>query len=370
MPVPAVGLEIGPQWANDLNASLTILDSHNHSAGNGVPINPSGLDINTDFSFNSNSATNLKASVYAAVASFATTLAIYVIGKDLYYTDGDGNVVRITQGGAVTGASGTITGLPSGTAGAAFSGGTFTFTSASLTGANIDGASFILRNNSASSFGLTLNPPAAMGANFSLTLPSLPASQYFLTMDASGNFGNYASISGGLVGSNLANLTITAGKIANATITTTQISASAGILGTQLAAATVARSNQVAVGQQISSSSGAFSTASTSFVDVTNLSVSITTSGRPVVLLLQNDASGNAGSLVNSSGGAIVLQVLQGVTSVALYSVATNAQLSTVYLLDTPAAGTYTYKVQAHGVSLGGSVSVQVNRAKLVAYEL
>jgi hypothetical protein len=41
MPVPVVGVDPGPDWANDNNSCLSIIDSHNHTTGNGAPL--SGL---------------------------------------------------------------------------------------------------------------------------------------------------------------------------------------------------------------------------------------------------------------------------------------------------------------------------------------
>src|ERR1700684_4336213 len=57
--VPTVGPDgdPGPDWANNLNADLAILDQHNHSAGQGVQINPDGLNINADLPFNGNNLT-------------------------------------------------------------------------------------------------------------------------------------------------------------------------------------------------------------------------------------------------------------------------------------------------------------------------
>ena len=39
----SVGVDSGLSWENNLNASLTLVDSHNHTAGQGNQIPPSGL---------------------------------------------------------------------------------------------------------------------------------------------------------------------------------------------------------------------------------------------------------------------------------------------------------------------------------------
>jgi hypothetical protein len=242
LPIPTVGEDPGPDYANNLNSSLTIIDGHNHSAGSGVPITPAGLNISSDLSFGGNNATSFRSVRFTAQGSAlvgASDLGcLYESGIDLYYNDGNGNQIRITQGGSVTGATGTITGLPSGTASASFAASTFTFQSATLTAANVDGRNFILRNSGASSFGLTLSPPAAMGSDFSLVLPSLPVSQKIMTLDNSGNMSapyvvdnstievssNTIQVKAGGIGTTqLADSSVTTGKIVAGSVTTAAI---------------------------------------------------------------------------------------------------------------------------------------------------
>ena len=61
------------------------------------------------------------------------------------------------------------------------------------------------------------------------------------------------------------------------------------INGTLTVSGGIDRPSLPAVGQQVSTSCANFTTTSATFVDVTNLTVTITTTGRPVVLLLQPD---------------------------------------------------------------------------------
>lgn len=191
MPIPIPGVTPGPDWANDINASLTIIDGHNHSPGNGVQITPSGININSDLTCNNNNVTGARSyrmQVQTAALVLASDLnQAYDVNGDLYFNDGVGNQIRMTQGGNVAGAAGTITGLPSGTASASYAAGTFVFQSATSTAANIDAGSYIFRNNTASSFGVTLAPPNALGSDYSLVLPFLPSSQKIMTLDAAGN---------------------------------------------------------------------------------------------------------------------------------------------------------------------------------------
>lgn len=207
LPVPGVGTEAGPTYGTDINNCLTILDQHTHAPGSGVLITPSAININADLPMGANNLTLARSvrfqSQVAPIATASDLGCLYEVALDLYYNDGAGNQIRITQSGSVAGSSGTITGLPSGTASAAFAAGTFTFQASTNTPANIDGGSFIFRNNTVNSKGLTLQPPNAMGADYTLTLPALPVATSFMTLDTSGNMSGAISIASGLTGSNI-----------------------------------------------------------------------------------------------------------------------------------------------------------------------
>lgn len=270
--VPTVSTDPGPDWSNNLNASLSILDQHNHSPGSGVQVTPAGLNINSDLAMNNHSLTNMKAAIFTPQLSFSTIEALYVSGVDLFYNDGNSNSVRITQGGAVSGATGTITGLPSGTASASYQSvsGTFQFQSATNTPANLSGASVLIAQQTTSPNFITLQSPNSLAAAYSITFPTAtPGTTSFLTMGTTGILAPSVSTVAGIVASN----------IANATITTTQISATAGILGTQLANGTVTPTQLQLATPTISSTSISFSTTATTPTTVTNLNVSITSTG-------------------------------------------------------------------------------------------
>ena len=188
LPVPVVGQDLGPQWATDNNSCLGAIDSHNHSTGQGVAINPAGMNINSDLTFGGNNATgfrSLRLSVQPSALSLATDLGcLYVSGVDLYYNDESGNQVRITSGGTV---NATSSGISSGTATASFVAGVLVVNAASTTPANVQCASILLGNNSAGTNYATLSPPSALGSNYSLVLPTIPAVKSIMALDASGN---------------------------------------------------------------------------------------------------------------------------------------------------------------------------------------
>lgn len=191
--VPTVGTDPGPDWANNVNADLSIIDSHNHSNTQGVQITPSGLNINADLTMGGNNLTNDRSVRFspqsAPLSGTADLGCIYESGVDLYYNDGAGNQVRITQSGSVTGATGTISGLPSGTASASFSGTTFTFQSATNTPANMAVGPLIVGRNVSLSPTITIAPNSSIVSNYSFTLPAAvpSASNAALLSDTFGN---------------------------------------------------------------------------------------------------------------------------------------------------------------------------------------
>lgn len=150
-----------------------------------------------------------------------------------------------------------------------------------------------------------------------------------------------------------------------------------GIPTAKIADGAVTQAKRAALGQQLSSSSGTFFTSSNTPDDVTNLSVTITTTGRPVVLTLISDSSSNSSEIAIGNGGAVNfcnLLILRDSTEVMnqIFGGNPTPELmsfppSAIKHIDIPSAGTYTYKVQA-SVSVGSDVGI--NYCKLIAYEL
>lgn len=112
--LPEVLVTSGPQYATQINTALDVVDAHDHSAGKGVRITPSGLNINSDLTFANNQATNVKAVALLSQASVATLSAIYNKNGNLFFRDGSGNEIQLTAAGALNVSSvGAITGLTS-----------------------------------------------------------------------------------------------------------------------------------------------------------------------------------------------------------------------------------------------------------------
>ena len=283
--IPGIGTEAGPTYATDINNSLSTIDQHTHAAGSGVLITPAAINVNSALTLNNNFLINSAGMTLTPQGSAPSNITLYASGIDLYFVDGSGNNVRITQTGGIAGSPGSIANLTS-PASAAYvsSSGTFVWQSNTNIAANLDAGAITLRNMTPNStYGVTVQAAATLGANYALTLPSLPVSQSFLTIDTTGNISAYApaaaglthanlsasagitggqlSSTAGIVGGQLANQTITATQIANNTITTSQIAtayqyvnigAGSGLTGggvTYLGGATTTVSLQMSGGQ-------------------------------------------------------------------------------------------------------------------------
>lgn len=185
--------------------------------------------------------------------------------------------------------------------------------------------------------------------------------------------------------SNIADGAVTAAKLASGAVTAGKIQASA-ITSTQIAAGAVTKDKLSALGQQVSISSGAFSSTSSSPTVVTNsgnnVQITITTTGRPVFLCLVPDGTTNASSIYRASIANQIQLFYSGtqangtvITSTFVDSVQFGlSTASAVYLpsssfmtIHQVVAGTYTYLLKALS---DGTNAVQVNYAQLVGFEI
>lgn len=111
----------------------------------------------------------------------------------------------------------------------------------------------------------------------------------------------------------------------------------------------------------VSASSGGYTTTSTSYSDVTNLSCTITTTGNPVMVFIQPTADDSlAGSYFRFSGAAVnygMITVLRDSTILFYGSIDVSSSDNQIppmlFKFDVPSAGTYTYKAQAKVVISG-----------------
>lgn len=394
MPVPVAGETPGPNYADDEIACYNIIDAHDHTSGSGVLITPSALNINSDLPFGGNNQTNVKSTRYSAqsvaLVGASDLDCVYVVGVDLYYNDGNGNNVRITQGGNVAGSTGSISGL-SAPASASFNSGTATFIwqSAANIAANMDFRSAIFRNSGVSSFGLTLSAPT-LSANYGIVLPSLPVAARFLSIDAAGNIGSTWNVDNstienssgtiqvkdnGITNAKMADnsvntaelvaLSVTTAKIADSAVTTAKI-ADANVTAIKLAAQNFATSN----------SSASYTTNSTSYTDVTNLEVNLTITGtRPVFIGMMSDGSTAAGVQMSASAGVIGLFVDAGARGQLNISAPSGSGVEipptsfwTIVPISALSASTINIKAKAKVAS--GANTMSVTNCFLTAYEM
>jgi hypothetical protein len=358
LPVPAVGTEPGPEYALDINNCMSLIDQHDHTSGRGVPITPDAISITGDLSFDENNATDVRSvrfdSQPAALAEPTDLDCIYVVDGDLYYNDGDGNDIRLTQNGAIVGTPGSIAGLVA-PASASYNplSSTFIWQSNTNTPAIMDCGPVIIRELVASGFGITLEANASIAANYTLTLPAAaPATNNALTLTSSSGAQSFLS-------QGAAN----------------EVPAMNGA-GNAIAYKKLTQINMGDVGSVQSASSGNFSAVSTggSYVDVTNLSVTLpSTTGRPVLIQLVPDGSGTPAILGVSGSPYTQSQVALLLDGVVVNEFSLVADGVTAVYFPTPGpwftqttAGSHTYKIQVKA----GTTAILVRNWTLVAFEL
>lgn len=364
--IPSVGLDPGPQWATDLNQCIVGIDQHNHSAGSGVQITPSGLNINADLSIGANNLTNARSLRLSPILATTTTdlACLYVIGADLYYRDTAGNPIRVTQSGAIaiSGASG-FSGLAA-PASASYSSSTFVFQSNVNVAGNLDGASLVLRNNTALSKGYTINPPSAMAANYSLTLPLTPAAQSVMFIDNTGAMSTSA-----LDGSTIVNTSGVVKVPANG-ITATQIATNA-VGTTQIANAAITPAKMAA--RNVVAGSG-FSWGAANLTLIGGGSISITSTGRPVLINAFPGFGGGASYITAAAANVnqCYLYWYRDGVAIAIYQLNAGAIIMPggLTMVDTGAtAASHTYQILVQTQSSSGD-SINCYNVAISATEL
>jgi hypothetical protein len=368
--------EPGPQYAADNNESFTIIDSHNHSPGSGVQITPAGLNINTNLTFQNNSATNVYGVQFSVPAASSNLTFLYTNAQsgggitDLFYNDGAGNVIALTKAGEV---NATIASLP----GESYAGGTFTWKqgAGSTTPANFDIGSITIRPNvAATTYGVVLGPPSGISSQYNIQLPFVPGSTGIMRLDSSGNMSATLQPDNSTIVISSNTLQVPTG----------------GITGTQIATSTVTKNNLVpratgstvsAGGMAISGSCGSFFNSTTSQTQPTNFLVTITTTGGPVVITMTSDGSGNsaciqAGTGSGGLGGVVYCYNQTTAAYVGQHRLSNSTGVgnfviypsSSCVFVDTPAAGTQVYQILI--ATEGASVtSIGIQYSKMIAYE-
>ena len=331
--IPTTASTNGPQYANEVNNSLSRIDAHNHSNGNGVPVTPEGLNISGDLTFNDNNATDVRS---MRLTNNGSTLVlpsdiycVYSINGDLWYNNDAGTPVQITSGGSIVGSSGNISGM-TGNAAVVFSTDTYRFyTDTSIPkAANLDAGALLLRNLTPNStYAMTVQPPASMTANSTVTLPSVPAATKILTMTSAGvinaNFAtdgvtvgvssnNIYILNGGVGTTQLASSAVTTAKLADDSVTqakiadnavgTNEILAEAVTIDKLADSATAVSSNINATGNSVTPSAVA-SSSTTTFT---------ARAGRPIIINLAPGSSASTSGFITLSSASLSSDTMKG----------------------------------------------------------
>lgn len=389
--LPVVTTTPGPEWASLLNAALTTVDAHDHSDDKGTQVTPAGLNINATLQFNDEDAVELRSTRYtdhlAPIADIADAACVFVSGGDLYYNNSAGTAIQITAGAGLNATSiGGIGGdFATSSAAVTYSNTSkaFRFTQSSGINAHLDVANVSIREAVASANAVTLKSPTSLGASYNWLFPTaLPASGQtkFLTIDSSGQVGAQYDVDNTTIeisSNNLQvkNLSISTAKLTDLNVTTAKI-ADLNVTTGKIADAAITKAKLAAANYQISSACPSFN-ATTSYTEVTNLSVSITTTGRPVRVYLVGTNDLNPSIIRCSWTGGIPhigFRIMRDATVVSWqqFTVFTNGfgniPVSSIAHFEVPAAGTYTYSVQAKTDQTSGLAGIQF--AKLVVEEI
>lgn len=105
MELPGVLVTLGPEWAEELNAALEVVDAHDHTSGKGKKIPVAGIDINANLNFQNKKPYNLFSvqfqNVPTALTGASNANSVSTYNDDLYFTNGAGISVQITNGGSI-----------------------------------------------------------------------------------------------------------------------------------------------------------------------------------------------------------------------------------------------------------------------------
>ncbi len=103
MVLPETGVTLGPEWANlILQALQNVVDSHDHTDGQGTPVRAAGLNIDSMVDANFQAFINgLYYGLFNNPNFSLVNGTIQAKGGDLYYRNHAGQNVQVTNGGAL-----------------------------------------------------------------------------------------------------------------------------------------------------------------------------------------------------------------------------------------------------------------------------
>ena len=99
--LPVVRTTVEPVWATQLNAAVTLVDSHDHTTDNGQRLTTASINIDTNLSLGNNKLINVSGLSVKNRTTDCCDNAYYIKDGDFYFRDGSSNAVKITNGGTV-----------------------------------------------------------------------------------------------------------------------------------------------------------------------------------------------------------------------------------------------------------------------------
>jgi hypothetical protein len=195
--MPALGGDAGT-WDDELQTAFTQIDSHNHSAGQGVQVPSAGININANLSFGGFGITNLASLTFAEIPALAAGADVIYVDStthELMWRSHSGVNVQLTSGGALNvaafagGIGGDYTTVAaqlnydSANTQYTFKGASPSFDWAGLASGDLH----LYQEGTTESVFVGLKAPDALAASYAMTLPAgLPGKQSALTFDSSG----------------------------------------------------------------------------------------------------------------------------------------------------------------------------------------
>lgn len=355
--LPVVSQTPGPTWANQINADLSVIDSHNHipDINGGVAITTAALDIDADVSFNQFSAIGLNTARFVNRASIPSAGSLYITNGDLWYSYDGALAARITDGGNIAGSPGSISGLVS-PAAVIYDApsGTFSFYSDQTPPAQIGilaARQMILRSSSSASPITIATSPSA--TSYTMTLPTaVPGSAGIVGFATNGVLSavvpdSTISVSSSAIG--VASLGITSAQIASNAVQTTKINDKAV---TQIKLENKSASGATASGTNVGPSST---------VEFASFTCSLV-SGRPILITLdslQNTSASPApvpaaSSLICAGNPELYISVIHpdGTTETQMGHVILGSGYNTLSsaqaIFNVVSTGTHTIKLKSY----------------------
>jgi hypothetical protein len=384
--IPFVLVTTDPLWAQYINDSLELIDEHDHSPGKGVLITPAGMNINADLDMDENNLTGVRTVRFESQASTPAGIddldIIYVKNNELCYRDDAGQEVQLTLNGTinVSGGIGVIAGLVA-PASATYSpvSETFIWLKDTDEPAKMIMSDIIMYEfNDPLSFPLTLKSQS-LGAAMTLLLPNTPVTtgRAFLALGGDDQINpQLAAAATGVADINkIISVNGTDGLNYEATLLKNESIDDRSLTYIKLAS----RGTTEAPGPgnpqgsaALSNSSGTFSTASTSFVDVTNCTTYITPKNQNATVEIELVPDGSAlGTAITASAASGEIRLLIDSVPVALWSIPTTMQqqltLVKYVYKESAAPGAHTYQLQARTTGAG---TMSITRGRLFVKEM